>query len=59
MNNEGRDSQRGMRDLIKCVYGISFDIEKRFNLCFRDMKLDIVGLLETDLHRTAFGHRDL
>lgn len=41
MNNEGRDSQRGMRNLIK------------------DMQLDIVGLLETDLHRTAFGHRDL
>ncbi|EAU85636.2 hypothetical protein CC1G_06349 [Coprinopsis cinerea okayama7 len=41
INNEGHDSQRGMRDLIK------------------DMQLDIVGLLETDLHRTAFGHRDL
>ncbi|KAH9481549.1 Protein cwh43 [Psilocybe cubensis] len=25
----------------------------------KDMELDIVGLLETDLHRTAFGHRDL
>ncbi|KDR76390.1 hypothetical protein GALMADRAFT_226084 [Galerina marginata CBS 339.88] len=25
----------------------------------RDMELDVVGLLETDLHRTAFGHRDL
>ncbi|KAJ3507077.1 hypothetical protein NLJ89_g6510 [Agrocybe chaxingu] len=24
-----------------------------------DMELDVVGLLETDLHRTAFGHRDL
>jgi len=23
------------------------------------MQLDIVGLLETDLHRTSFGHRDL
>lgn len=32
IDNEGRDSQRGMRDL------------------FRDMDLDIVGLLETDLH---------
>ncbi|TFK20701.1 hypothetical protein FA15DRAFT_673223 [Coprinopsis marcescibilis] len=41
INNEGHDSQRGMRDLI------------------RDMELDIVGLLETDLHRTAYGHRDL
>ncbi|KAF9485261.1 hypothetical protein BDN70DRAFT_871674 [Pholiota conissans] len=25
----------------------------------RDMELDIVGLLETDLHRTPFGNRDL
>jgi len=41
IDNEGHDSQRGMRNLI------------------RDMELDIVGLLETDLHRTAFGHRDL
>lgn len=32
INNEGRDSQRSMRDL------------------FRDMDLDLVGLLETDLH---------
>lgn len=40
-DNEGHDSQRGMRELIK------------------DMELDVVGLLETDLHRTAFGHRDL
>ena len=32
IDNKGRDSQRGMRDL------------------FRDMDLDIVGLLETDLH---------
>ncbi|KAN0120924.1 Frag1/DRAM/Sfk1 family domain containing protein [Russula decolorans] len=26
---------------------------------FRDMDLDVVGLLETDLHRTVFGTRDL
>ncbi len=32
IDNAGRDSQRGMRDL------------------FRDMDLDVVGLLETDLH---------
>jgi hypothetical protein len=32
IDNAGRDSQRGMRDL------------------FRDMDLEIVGLLETDLH---------
>ncbi|KAH9972711.1 Frag1/DRAM/Sfk1 family-domain-containing protein [Lactifluus volemus] len=41
IDNKGRDSQRGMRDL------------------FRDMDLDIVGLLETDLHRAVFGSRDL
>ncbi|KAH9018476.1 Frag1/DRAM/Sfk1 family-domain-containing protein [Lactarius pseudohatsudake] len=41
IDNAGRDSQRGMRDL------------------FRDMDLDIVGLLETDLHRPVFGSRDL
>ncbi|KZT06123.1 uncharacterized protein LAESUDRAFT_743576 [Laetiporus sulphureus 93-53] len=41
IDNEGRDSQRRMRDLI------------------RDMELDVVGLLETDLHRTVFGNRDL
>ncbi|KAH7341955.1 Frag1/DRAM/Sfk1 family-domain-containing protein [Rhizoctonia solani] len=40
-DNEGRDSQRRMRNLI------------------HDMELDVVGLLETDLHRTVFGHRDL
>ncbi|KAF5382105.1 hypothetical protein D9615_004235 [Tricholomella constricta] len=41
IDNEGRDSQRGVADLI------------------RDMKLDVVGFLETDLYRTSFGHRDL
>ncbi|KAH9057870.1 Frag1/DRAM/Sfk1 family-domain-containing protein [Lactarius vividus] len=41
IDNAGRDSQRGMRDL------------------FRDMDLDVVGLLETDLHRPVFGNRDL
>ncbi|KAH9945479.1 Frag1/DRAM/Sfk1 family-domain-containing protein [Epithele typhae] len=41
LDNEGRDSQRAMRDLI------------------RDMELDVVGLLETDLHRVVFGNRDL
>ncbi|KAI0926280.1 hypothetical protein AcW1_008492 [Taiwanofungus camphoratus] len=41
IDNEGRDSQRRMRDLIK------------------DMELDVVGLLETDLHRPVFGNRDL
>ncbi|KAH8117743.1 Frag1/DRAM/Sfk1 family-domain-containing protein [Phellopilus nigrolimitatus] len=41
MDNEGRDSQRAMRDLIQ------------------DMELDVVGLLETDLHRHVYGNRDL
>lgn len=41
IDNEGRDSQRRMKDLI------------------RDMELDVVGLLETDLHRIVFGNRDL
>ncbi|KIP11062.1 hypothetical protein PHLGIDRAFT_21941 [Phlebiopsis gigantea 11061_1 CR5-6] len=41
IDNEGRDSQRRMRDLIK------------------DMELDVIGLLETDLHRVVYGNRDL
>ncbi|KAK1229087.1 Protein cwh43, partial [Marasmius sp. AFHP31] len=41
IDNEGRDSQRRMRDLIK------------------GMELDVVGLLETDLHRPVYGNRDL
>ncbi|CAK5268576.1 unnamed protein product [Mycena citricolor] len=41
MDNEGRDSQRLVRDVV------------------RDMELDVVGLLETDLHRIVFGNRDL
>ncbi|KAF8515385.1 Frag1/DRAM/Sfk1 family-domain-containing protein [Hysterangium stoloniferum] len=41
IDDEGRDSQYRMRDLI------------------RDMELDIIGLLETDLHRIVFGNRDM
>ncbi|KAJ4479963.1 Frag1/DRAM/Sfk1 family-domain-containing protein [Lentinula aciculospora] len=41
IDNEGRDSQRRVMNLIK------------------DMELDVVGLLETDLHRTVYGNRDL
>ncbi|KAI0806029.1 Frag1/DRAM/Sfk1 family-domain-containing protein [Irpex lacteus] len=41
IDNEGRDSQRRMRDLIG------------------EMELDVVGLLETDLHRVVYGNRDL
>ncbi|KAG7089727.1 hypothetical protein E1B28_011382 [Marasmius oreades] len=41
IDDEGRDSQRRMRDLLK------------------GLELDIVGLLETDLQRPAYGNRDL
>lgn len=52
MNNEGRDSQRGMRELIRYL-------NKRISphltqCCGRDLELDIVGLLETDLHVSYF-----
>ncbi|KAF5359583.1 hypothetical protein D9756_003165 [Leucocoprinus leucothites] len=35
------------------------DSQRGIRNLVRDMQLDIVGLLETDLHRTTFGHRDL
>ncbi|KAF9466466.1 Frag1/DRAM/Sfk1 family-domain-containing protein [Collybia nuda] len=35
------------------------DSQRGVKTVIEDMKLDIVGFLETDLHRTAFGHRDL
>ncbi|KAF9446745.1 hypothetical protein P691DRAFT_166821 [Macrolepiota fuliginosa MF-IS2] len=35
------------------------DSQRGIRNLVRDMQLDIVGLLETDLHRTSFGHRDL
>ncbi|ESK82818.1 calcofluor white hypersensitive protein [Moniliophthora roreri MCA 2997] len=41
IDNEGRDSQRRVRDLIQ------------------GLQLDIIGLLETDLHRPVYGNRDL
>ncbi|KAJ4480022.1 Frag1/DRAM/Sfk1 family-domain-containing protein [Lentinula aciculospora] len=41
IDNEGRDSQRRVMNLIK------------------DMELDVVGLLETDLYRTVYVNRDL
>jgi hypothetical protein len=39
IDNEGRDSQRRMRDLVS------------------DMQLDVVGLLETDLHVSKANER--
>ncbi|KAG6900584.1 hypothetical protein C0993_008301 [Termitomyces sp. T159_Od127] len=35
------------------------DSQQGITNLIRDMQLDVVGLLETDLHRTSFGHRDL
>lgn len=36
-----------------------WDSSRRIASLIDDMKLDVVGLLETDLHRTVFGNRDL
>ncbi|KAJ2926820.1 hypothetical protein H1R20_g10260, partial [Candolleomyces eurysporus] len=38
---------------------VGHDSQRGMKELIQDMQLDIVGLLETDLHRTAFGHRDL
>ncbi|KAL4074973.1 Frag1/DRAM/Sfk1 family-domain-containing protein [Scleroderma yunnanense] len=35
------------------------DSQRRIRDVIRDMQLDVVGLLETDLHRTVYGNRDL
>ncbi|KJA22967.1 hypothetical protein HYPSUDRAFT_201775 [Hypholoma sublateritium FD-334 SS-4] len=35
------------------------DSQKGMLRLISDMELDVVGLLETDLHRAPFGHRDL
>ncbi|KAI6037664.1 Frag1/DRAM/Sfk1 family-domain-containing protein [Pisolithus marmoratus] len=35
------------------------DSQRRMRDVIRDMQLDVVGLLETDLHRTVYGNRDL
>ena len=51
MDNTGRDSQRGVAQLIRygCLYCLvcSALIGLRMD---RDMELDVIGLLETDLH---------
>lgn len=36
-----------------------YDSSRRMANLYRDMRLDIIGLLETDLHRSVFGNRDL
>jgi len=52
IDNEGRDSQRSAAQLIR--YGYLHDClvcSALIGLCMdRDMELDVVGLLETDLH---------
>lgn len=35
------------------------DSQRRMRDLIRDMDLDILGLLETDLHRVVYGHRDI
>ncbi|KAF9234613.1 Frag1/DRAM/Sfk1 family-domain-containing protein [Melanogaster broomeanus] len=35
------------------------DSQRRIRDVIKDMQLDIMGLLETDLHRTVYGNRDL
>lgn len=49
IDNEGYDSQRRIRDLVRYVlaYILALSSIQSFR---RDMELDIVGLLETDLH---------
>ncbi|KAF8638712.1 hypothetical protein AX17_002007 [Amanita inopinata Kibby_2008] len=41
------------------INNIGRDSQHGIKTLLQDMQLDIVGLLETDLHRPSFGHRDL
>ncbi|PFH46805.1 hypothetical protein AMATHDRAFT_153788 [Amanita thiersii Skay4041] len=41
------------------INNIGRDSQQGIKTLLEDMQLDIVGLLETDLHRPSFGHRDL
>lgn len=50
IDNEGRDSQRRIRDLIRFVVSVIWYLELCTHCLRRDMELDVVGLLETDLH---------
>lgn len=36
-----------------------WDSTRRMSSLMKDMQLDVIGLLETDLHRSVFGNRDL
>ncbi|KAG6839895.1 hypothetical protein C0991_010677 [Blastosporella zonata] len=59
-------SQPGPRIFNAGIWTVHFgidnggrDSQQGITDLIRDMQLDVVGLLETDLYRTAFGHRDL
>ncbi|KAF8556174.1 hypothetical protein OG21DRAFT_1409449 [Imleria badia] len=41
------------------IDNVGHDSQRRIRDVIRDMELDVVGLLETDLHRTVYGNRDL
>ncbi|KAH7912023.1 Frag1/DRAM/Sfk1 family-domain-containing protein [Hygrophoropsis aurantiaca] len=41
------------------IDNVGHDSQRRIRDVIRDMQLDVVGLLETDLHRTVYGNRDL
>jgi hypothetical protein len=41
------------------IDNIGHDSQRLIRDIIRDMQLDVVGLLETDLHRTVYGNRDL
>ncbi|KIM62789.1 hypothetical protein SCLCIDRAFT_24844 [Scleroderma citrinum Foug A] len=41
------------------IDNVGRDSQRRMRDVIRDMQLDVVGLLETDLHRTVYGNRDL
>ncbi|KAG8748162.1 hypothetical protein FRC10_008895 [Ceratobasidium sp. 414] len=56
-DNEGRDSQSEYSQL-RTVHLSDTEVGRMRNL-IHDMELDVVGLLETDLHRIVFGNRDL
>lgn len=53
----GRDSQKGVTDLIRHVQIFALlarDLMLLLWISFRDMQLDVVGFLETDLHVDTF-----
>lgn len=57
IDNEGRDSQRGVKTVIEYVLLVLLvDRADLGGVCIRDMKLDIVGFLETDLHVSGFEY---